>query len=81
MMTRDELNKYLCAIITTLAEVPNAPESTLYMAVGMNMEKWNLIKQVLVTGNLATFHGYQVTLTAAGHAMAAKINAALAGRQ
>ena len=76
-MTRDELNKYLCAIITTLDEVPFAPESSLYMAMGMDMSKWETVKQVLVAGNLATFHGFAAYITPAGHAMAAKINAAM----
>ena len=77
-MTRDELNKNLCAIITTLDEVPFAPESSLYMAMGMDMYKWETVKQVLVAGNLATFHGFAAYITPIGHAMAAKINAAMA---
>ena len=76
-MTRDELNKNLCAIITTLDEVPFAPESSLYMAMGMDMSKWETVKQVLVAGNLATFHGFAAYITPIGHAMAAKINAAM----
>jgi len=76
-MTRDELNKNLCAIITTLDEVPFAQESYLYMSMGMDMSKWETVKQVLVAGNLATFHGFSAYITPAGHAMAETVKQVL----
>lgn len=74
-MTKNELNAKLCAVLTTLAETPQIPESTLYLAMGCDMEVWNTVKAVLVKGNLATFHGFQAYLTDAGYAMAKKVNA------
>ena len=77
-MTRDELNKYLSAIITTLDECIPIPESTLYMAMGCDMDKWNTVKAILIKGKLATFYGYSAQITPAGHAMAKEINAFMA---
>jgi hypothetical protein len=73
-MTKNELNKNLCAVLTTLDECIPIPESTLYMALGCDMDKWNTVKAVLVNGKLATCFGYSVQITPAGHAMAKKIN-------
>jgi hypothetical protein len=75
-MTRNELNALLCATITTLDEVPFAPESTLYLGMGADMATWETVKSVLIAGNLATIDAsHAVTITEAGRAMAAKINA------
>ena len=74
-MTHNEINQYLCAILTTLMETPQIPESTLYVAMGCDMDKWNTVKAILVKGNLATFHGFHAYLTDAGYAMAKKVNA------
>ena len=78
-MTRNELNAKLCAVKTTLDEVPAAAESTLYMGMGCDMATWETVRSVLVAGNLATIEHNEVKITAAGHAMAEKINA-FAGR-
>lgn len=78
-MTRNELNAKLCAVITTLDEVPYAPESTLYLGMGCDMATWETVRSVLVAGNLATIENNAVTITPAGHAMAAKINAFTGG--
>lgn len=67
-MTRDELNKYLCAVITTLDEVEYSPESTLYLGLGSSMDTWNTVKSVLINGNLATIENSTVRITPAGHA-------------
>lgn len=77
-MTRDELNKNLCAVITTLDEVGWSVESTLYIALGCDMETWETVKTILVSSHLATVESYRVTITPTGHAMAVKINAFMA---
>lgn len=77
-MTRDELNKTLCAVITTLDEVEYSPESSLYLGLGMDMDKWNLIKQILIAGNLATIEYHRVTIAPAGKVLAARINSFIA---
>jgi hypothetical protein len=79
-MTRDDLNRKLCAVITTLADVPMAPETTLYLGLGSNMEEWETVKTVLLAGKLATCDCNEVRITEAGRAMAAKINKAMGVR-
>ena len=75
-MTRNDLNVLLCAVITTLDEVTYSPESTLYLGTGANMESWQAVRSVLEAGKLATIDAaHAVTITPAGRAMAAKINA------
>lgn len=75
-MTRDELNKNLCAIITTLDEVEFATETSLYIGMGSNLTEWNIIKQVLEAGRLATIDAsHAVHITPLGRAVAAKIKA------
>jgi hypothetical protein len=75
-MTRDELNLNLVAIITTLNEVDFAPESSLYLGLGMDLAKWELIKSILLGANLATCSNNMVKIAPMGVEMAKKINAA-----
>ena len=74
-MTREELNKNLIAVIETLHEVDYAPESSLYLGLGSNMDTWQLVKSVLLAGKLATFDNYQVRITEAGNNLYKKIAA------
>ena len=74
MMTKTEVNQYLCAVLTTLGEVPFAPESSIYLALGCDREKFAAIKALLIGSGLATSSGASMSITPAGHAMAAKIN-------
>lgn len=80
-MTKNEANKYLCAILTTLAEVQFAPESTIYLACGADLSKWQSLKMMLVQGGLVLlgeFGDYTVSITDKGRELANKINAAVA---
>jgi hypothetical protein len=72
---RNELNVLLAAVLTTLADVDSAPETTLYLGLGCDMEKWSMIKMVILGGGLATCEGNLVKLTAKGAEMAGVINA------
>ena len=75
-MTRNELNQKLCAVITTLNEVEFAPEVSLYLGLGSNLEQWKVVKNVLMLGRLAIENGdYSLSITSAGRQMAAEINA------
>ncbi len=75
-LTKDELNLLLCAVILTLDEVDYSPVSALYQGTGSNPEKWQVVKDVLELGHLATFAADNtVRLTPAGRKMAEKINA------
>lgn len=75
-MDRNELNKILCAILSTLSEVEYAPETSLYLGLGSDYQKWQGVKGLLIGAGLATCTSYQVRLTTAGKEMAAKVNKA-----
>ena len=75
-ITYDEMNRALCAVITTLDEVEFAPVSALYLGLGKDPEKWQAVKEFLEMHHLATFEADNtVRITPAGRAMATKINA------
>ena len=74
-MTKNEINKYLCAILTTLNEVAFAPESMIYLAIGADLSKWQTLKVLLCSAGLATSENYAMRITAKGKELAGKINA------
>lgn len=74
-MDRNNLNMYLCAILTTLAEVDFAPESALYLGIGADFGTWQTLRSILLAGGLATVEGHAVTITPKGRAVADKVTA------
>lgn len=79
-MTKNEMNVYLCAILTTLAETGNAmPKSPIYLALGMDFDRYCTIEAVMVNAGLVTVTPETMTLTDAGHKMVAKIKAHIPG--
>lgn len=78
-MSKEDLYVHLAAILTTLAECQEpTSESMLYLAVGMEAEKWELLRACLVGGGLVHIKNYRVSLTLNGRVAAAKINQTLA---
>ena len=77
-MNRAELNRAVCAVLTTLADVDAtfAPESSLALAIGL--DKWPTVRSVLLAGSLVSIKGYSVTLTSKGRAAADQIRAFMA---
>lgn len=74
-MSKNELLKYIAAIVTTVAETGIAPESSVYMALGMDMSKYQIVRNVMVGAKLITVANYTIRLTDAGKEMADKVNA------
>lgn len=74
-MTKLEINKYLCAILTTLNDFPYSPESSIYLAIGADLSKWEFLKSLLIESGLATSDNHAMTITARGRELAGKINA------
>lgn len=68
----------IAAVIATLAETNGAPESSLYIFFGMDMDLWQRVRNVLIEGKLITIKGHYVTLTESGYETARKINARVA---
>lgn len=69
----------IAAILTTLAEFPTAPESSLYMFCDMDMTTWGRIKETLINADLISIKGYQVSLTPKGRVVASQIEEAIEG--
>jgi hypothetical protein len=77
-MTKREVLSLVAAIICTLAETNGAPESTLYMFVNMDMDKWTTLKTIMIEAKLITISGHYVRLTEQGRSTADKINRKIA---
>ena len=78
-MTKQEIMLYVAATVATLAETDGGPESSLYLALGGDIQKWNGIKGILTSSGLIEVdRSYWVKLTDAGRDLAAKIAAAQA---
>jgi hypothetical protein len=78
-MDRNELNQILGAILGTLAETGEAPESSLYMLVGMNMGKWEQVRGILVGNRLIEIDAtHAVRPTKSGLDLGQKVNETLA---
>lgn len=77
-MTHDQIITAVAAIVTTLAETNGGPESSIYCALGCDIERWNKLRQLLVASNLVTLRSNWVELTDKGRTLAADCNAAMA---
>lgn len=73
-MTKSQLLTYFAATITTLAEVDGTPESTLYLMLGMDMDKWQTLRGLLLASGMVKISGNYVTITESGRIKAAEIN-------
>ena len=81
MLTKNELLTYVSAILTTLLEVsPNdpIPASSIYLALGMDLGKYELVKDIMVQCNWIVATSFTITLTSEGRAKATELENALA---
>lgn len=67
----------MAAILTTLAELDGAPESTLYLFCDMDMQVWGGMKHMLLTADLIQVTNYYVTLTKKGRKLAEQVEKAI----
>lgn len=76
-MDKRQIMTYVAAIVTTLAETGGGPESSLYLALGGDINKWNDIKGLLVSSGLIVVRSdHWVEITAKGRKLAVDIEAA-----
>lgn len=76
MTNKNVLLAQTAAAITTLAEVPGAPESILYIGVcDSDIHAWHTLRAVLLKTGFVTISANYVTITDLGRTMAAKIEA------
>lgn len=79
-MSKAEVYATTAAILTTLLEVhPNpAPESSIYLAMGMDISKYEAFRNLLVASQLVTVKHHGMTLTEKGLATARECEAVIA---
>jgi hypothetical protein len=73
-MDKNELLVKVAAIITTLLETGGSPESMLYIFCDMDVDKWQMMRSILLKVGFVTIKGNYVTLTENGRIKAEKIN-------
>lgn len=76
-MDKNTLLTRLAAVVTTLDETNGTPESMLYIFCDMDMQAYEILRNVLVKADLVTIRGNYVTLTQNGKETAQKLNAAI----
>lgn len=70
-MTREKIVHTIGAIVATLHEVgTDCAESTVYMALGMDLEYYHDISGLMVASDLVIISGHRIKLTAKGVALA-----------
>ena len=74
MVTNNRLLAEVAAIVATLQETNGAPESTLYMFLNMDMNRWSIVRSVLIEAKLISICAHYVTLTDEGQKVATKLN-------
>ncbi len=79
-MSKQEIITYVAAILATALDTEPTPfpESTAYMAMGMDMSKWETIRSILLGGDMVSIRGNAIALTQHGRELAEKCNAASA---
>ena len=67
-MTDNELKAYVCAISTTLVETGNplAPASSIYMALGCNIDDYNMVANCMKKIGLIRLTSETIQLTEKG---------------
>ena len=73
-----KIKSYIMAILTTLLETGGSPAGTLYLALGMNMGVWEIVRDVMLKAGVVSISNHYVTLTEKGKIIAEDINRALA---
>lgn len=80
-MSINEATAIVAAIVTTLHESDcDIPESTLYILCGMDMDKWNTVRGIMLCADFVSIKGNFVTLRPKGTEVAIKINEKLGAR-
>jgi hypothetical protein len=78
-MDKNELMAMVAAILTSLHEADSgAPESTFYILCGMDLDKWNYVKNIMLRANWISCKGHFVNITPDGTKIAIEINNAIA---
>lgn len=66
----------IAAVLTTALECQPCPESAVYMALGSDMGRWEVVRGVMTGSGLITIKGHSIGLTDKGRTLAQKIKGA-----
>ncbi len=78
-MTKKEVYVHVAAVLTALLEAGgSAPASVVYLAMGMDMARYETIRDLMVSAKYIVATTEQLTLTEDGRATAIRLNEALA---
>lgn len=69
-MTSDAVKKVqfeIAAILTTLRELnTDTPESIIYLALGMDINRYDLLRRIMESSGLINVNNHRISLTAKG---------------
>jgi hypothetical protein len=69
----------VAAVVTTALEVGEpCPETSVYLALGGDIGKYEKIRDLLLNGGMITIRGHSIGLTPKGKALAEEINKTMA---
>jgi len=78
MLTREKILSYIHAIVTTLETATHhhsdCAESTLYLALGMDMQLWTDLRGLMLASDLISVTHHRVSLTEKGRRLAIDCN-------
>ncbi len=78
-MTLQQIQTRIAAVTSTLVETGPAPASTIYLALGRNIDHWNQLSSIMQQAGLLTVSPYhEVSLTPAGEELGRQCNELLA---
>lgn len=79
-MSATVLVRNLAAVLSALKGTGGSPESTLYTALGSNLDEWGTVKRAGISLGWIDCRNHYVTLTTAGREKADEIDALLASK-
>ena len=69
------LSVMIAATLTTALNTQPCPESSVYLALGCDIDRWMVVRAFLHDAQLATFAGHSVKLTEKGRVLAEQCDA------
>lgn len=73
-LSPNEAMVLVAAVLTTLLETGGSPASTIYLACGMEMRKWEALRDIMLRMDVIKISNHYVTLTEKGTQLATEIN-------
>ncbi len=73
-----QVYSFVAAVLTTLHELnTDCAESTLYLACGMSLSRWDMLRGIMRSADLIDVKSHRVSLTETGRKAAIRLEASL----